>query len=87
MDEEKRRFLVSLKPSDVRVSRSGGLEGKGEEGRRRGELGERLERFLAERDRVVGGSSSPVARELIPGAVLRGVVSVEAEEDVAATGR
>lgn len=70
MSEDKKRFLVSLRPSDVRLCGCvRGLEGEeGEEGRRR--LGERLERYLAEREAVTA-----VSHTLSPGVVLSGRVS------------
>ena len=63
MSEDKKRFLVSLKPSDVRVSG----RGEGEEGRM--SVGERLEGFLAERHTVMAPSHT-----LSPGVVVCGKV-------------
>lgn len=74
MKEDKRRFLVSLRPSDVRLCArplGGGLEGEGGEERRK-QLGERLERYLSEREKVM---SNP-ARVLSPGQLISGKVCV-----------
>ena len=68
MSEDKKRFLVSLKPSYVR--QGSGCEGEREEERRR-RLGERLEGFLAERQALMASS-----RTLSPGTVISGKVSL-----------
>ena len=49
MDEEKRRFLVSLRQSDLRLS----LLYPGEEGEVARSLGERLDQYLVEREQVM----------------------------------
>ena len=70
MNEDKRRFLVSLRQSDVRVCKISGFKEEEEEDQRWRKLGERLERFLTERDRVMDSS-----RYITPGEVINGVVS------------
>ena len=67
VNEDKRRFLVSLKPSDVRV---GSWPGGQEVEERSRVLGERLQRFLAEREMVLEAEQA-----LPPGTVVRGMVS------------
>ena len=75
MKEDKRRFLVSLRASDVRLcghSKVSGLEDEGgEEVRKR--LCERLERYLTERETVMDNAADQDTR-LTPGAVTRGEV-------------
>lgn len=76
MDTEKKRFLVSLRPSDVCScdwSWSNMEEDKEEEEKeevKRKTLGERLERFLIERETVFVTDTS-----LSPGSVVMGTVS------------
>ena len=75
MKEDKRRFLVSLRPSDVRLSgcsNVGGLEEEGGKEVRKG-LAERLEQYLSEREAVMGNSASRDMK-LTPGTVVRGEV-------------
>ena len=80
MKEDKRRFLVSLRQSDVRLCArpphgSGEEEGKDEGGGKK-ELGERLESYLAERERVMEGSVAQ-AELFPPGRVVTGMVCRE----------
>ena len=77
MKEDKRRFLVSLRPSDVRLSSRSNVSGLEEEG---GEevskrLGERLEQYLTEREAVMDNPASQDTK-LTPGTVIRGEVTL-----------
>ena len=77
MKEDKRRFLVSLRPSDVRLSGRAQVGGLGEEGGEevREGLAERLEQYLTEREAVMDNPASQDTK-LTPGTVVRGEVGL-----------